>query len=344
VALLAAMPDPGAGDPGAAMTGPMWMPDPPPTLERVLAWHPQPVPLLPLFVLVLLVLYGLGVFILFRRGVRWPPARIIWWLLGTATVLLVTATGIEGYGMELFSIHMVQHMVLNMLAPVFLVLGAPVTLLLRALPAGPGRRGRVRRIVLRVLHSRGAAVLMHPAVTFALFITSLYGLYFTPVFDYLMGTWWGHTLMLVHFLLIGFLYFWGIIGVDPSPRKARGGLRAKAGPVLPVLELAATAPFHAFFGVVVMMSTTLLVKFYAMPMPGWHVSPLADQAAGGGIAWGFTELPTLLVLGVLVVKWQKSDQRTTGAAERRASREGDTELADYNAYLLSLETRNGGRR
>ncbi|WP_284974888.1 cytochrome c oxidase assembly protein [Arthrobacter sp. efr-133-TYG-104] len=343
MALQHAMPDPGAGDPVTAMSGPMWMPGLPPTLERVLAWHPQPVPVLPLIVLILLLLYGSGVFVLRRRGVRWPAARSIWWLLGLATVLSVTATGIEGYGMELFSVHMVQHMVLNMLAPVFLVLGAPVTLLLRALPAGTGRRASIRRGVLRLLHSRAAAVLMHPAVTFSLFMTSLYGLYFTPVFDYLMGTWWGHNLMLVHFLLIGFIYFWGIIGVDPSPRKSRDGLRAKAGSVLPVLELAATAPFHAFFGVVVMMSTALMVRFYSTPVPGWHVFPLADQAAGGGIAWGFTELPTLLVLGVLVVKWQKSDQRTTGAAERRASREGDTELAAYNAYLSSLDTRNGGR-
>jgi putative copper resistance protein D len=293
-------------------------------------------------VFVLLGLYACGVIVLHRRGDRWPPARTTWWLLGLAIVLLVTATGIEGYGMELFSIHMIQHMVLNMLAPVFLVLGAPMTLLLRALPTGSGRRGRLHRGVLQIIHSRLAAFLTHPAVVFGLFIMSLYGLYFTPVFDDLMATWWGHNLMLVHFLVIGFLYFWGILGVDPSPRKPSRGLRHVAGPVLPVLELAATAPFHAFFGVVVMMSTALMVKFYSRPVPGWHVSPLADQAAGGGIAWGFTELPTLLVLGALVVKWQKSDQRTTRAAERRAARDGgDTSLDAYNAYLQSLQARNG---
>ncbi len=91
-----------------------------------------------MIVLVLLGLYGWGVVVLHRRGVNWPFARIIWWLLGLGIILLVTATGVEGYGMELFSIHMIQHMVLNMLAPVFLVLGAPVTLLLRALPTGTG--------------------------------------------------------------------------------------------------------------------------------------------------------------------------------------------------------------
>ncbi|MGO4491824.1 cytochrome c oxidase assembly protein [Arthrobacter sp. 2YAF22_2] len=323
------------------MSGPMWMPVQPPTLARVLAWHPQPVPLLPLIVLILLGLYGWGAVVLHRRGVRWPPARTIWWLLGLGTVLLVTATGIEGYGMELFSIHMIQHMVLNMLAPVFLVLGAPVTLLLRALPAGAGPRGGARRGVIWLLHTKAAAFLMHPGVTFALFIMSLYGLYFTPAFDYLMGTWWGHNLMLVHFLIVGFLYFWGIIGVDPSPRNPTRGFRRVAGPVLPVLELAATAPFHAFFGVVVMMSTSLMVTFYARPIAGWHVSPLADQAAGGGIAWAFTELPTLLVLGALVAKWQKSDQRATRAAERRAARDGNTDLMDYNAYLESLHRRTG---
>lgn len=326
------------------MSGPMWMPAEPPTLARVLAWHPQPVPLLPWAAVILLVMYGCGVVVLYRRGVIWPLARTIWWILGLGIIVLVTATGIEGYGMELFSIHMVQHMVLNMLAPVFLVLGAPMTLLLRALPSGTGHRGRLRRGVLWVLHTRLAAVLTHPAVTFGLFIMSLYGLYFTPVFDYLMSTWWGHNLMLMHFLIIGFLYFWGIIGADPSPRNPTRGLRRVAGPVLPVLELAATAPFHAFFGVVVMMSTSLMVKFYSLPMPGWHVSPLADQAAGGGIAWGFTELPTLVVLGALVAKWQKSDQRATRAAERRAARDGDTKLADYNAYLGSLQRQNESGR
>ncbi|TFD82476.1 cytochrome c oxidase assembly protein [Cryobacterium psychrophilum] len=325
------------------MTGQMWMPTLPPTLGRVLAWHPQPIPILPVIVLLLLALYGVGVVLLHRRGIRWPVARMIWWSLGMATILLVTATGIEGYGMELFSIHMVQHMVLNMLAPIFLVLGAPVTLLLRALPAGSGRRGGVRRAVLWLLHSRGAVFLMHPAVAFGLFVMSLYGLYFTPIFDYLMGTLWGHNLMLIHFLLIGFIYFWGIIGVDPSARTSSRGLLATAGPALPVIELAATVPFHAFFGVVVMMSTELLVTFYAMPMPAWQVSPLTDQATGGGIAWGFTELPTLLVLGALVVKSQRSDRRTSKAAERRRVRDGDAELADYNDYLLSLNRGNSSR-
>ncbi len=333
-----------AVDPVASMNGPMWMPTAAPTFARVVAWHPQPVPVLPLIVVIILALYGVGVVALCRRGIRWPVGRSLWWICGCVSILAVTATGIDGYGMELFSIHMVQHMVLNMLSPILLVLGRPVTLLLRGLPAGTGRRGRLRRGILWLLHTKFSSFLTHPVVTFALFITSLYGLYFTPAFDYLMSTWWGHNAMLVHFLVIGFLYFWGVIGVDPTPRTNSRGLRAVSGPVLSVLELAASAPFHAFFGVVVMMSSTLLVRFYSTTMPGWHLSPLIDQATGGGIAWGFTELPTLLVLVALVLKWQKSDHRSTRAAERRVAREGDTELDDYNDYLQALSLRNGTRR
>jgi len=173
-------------------------------------------------------------------------------------------------------------------------------------------------------------------VTFVSFIMSLYGLYFTPVFDYLMSTMWGHNVMLLLFLLIGFIYFWGVLGVDPSPRTSRPEHRSFSSPLLAVLELAATAPFHAFFGVVVMMSTTLLVGFYSMPMLAWQTSPLKDQVTGGGIAWAFMELPTLLVLMVLVKRWLKSDERRTRAAERRQVSGGDTELVAYNAYLQTL--------
>lgn len=107
---------------------------------------------MPLIAILLLALYVIGVWILRRRGNRWPVQRLLWWSAGAATVLTMTVTGVDGYGMELFSVHMVQHIVLSMLAPVFLVLGAPITLLLRVLPAQPGRRN-ARGVLLTVLHS-----------------------------------------------------------------------------------------------------------------------------------------------------------------------------------------------
>jgi putative membrane protein len=312
----------------------------PPTLARLLAWHPQPIPVIPLLTTAVLALYLLGVVRLRRRGVVWPIQRTIWWVAGIATVLAVTATGVDGYGMELFSVHMVQHMTLSMLSPVFLVLGAPVTLLLRVLPAKSRGGMNFRKLILRVLHSRLAAFATHPVVTITLFLMSLYGLYLTPAFDFLMGSMWGHNLMLIHFLLIGTLYFWGVMGVDPTPRRAARGMRQLSAPVLRIFELLITVPFHAFFGVVVMMSVRLIVRFYSAPPPAWGVTPLADQALGGGIAWGFTELPTLIVLGVLFFQWQKSERRHERASNRKADADGDADRVAYNRYLSSLAQRD----
>ncbi|WP_239452087.1 cytochrome c oxidase assembly protein [Frondihabitans sp. PAMC 28766] len=319
----------------AGMSGHMWMPSAPPTVARLLTVHLQPVPILPTLAVLLLVLYLWGVVLLQRRGDRWPAARTLGWLAGIATLLAVTATGLDGYGMELFSVHMVQHMVIGMLTPILLTLGAPVTLLLRALPAGRGDRGGPRRLLLLVLHSKAAAVITHPVVTLALFLGSLYGLYFTPLFDDLMRTMWGHNLMLVHFLAVGMMYFWGVVGIDPTPRRGHG-MSMLSRPVLRIFELAVTVPFHAFFGVVVMMATSLIVQFYRVPIPGWGINPLADQAVGGGIAWGFTELPTLIILGVLFVQWQSDEKHLTRRLDRKADLDGDAELRAYNDRLAAL--------
>ncbi|TAM70845.1 MAG: cytochrome c oxidase assembly protein [Microbacteriaceae bacterium] len=320
--------------------GIMWMPTRPPTLAHLMAWHLQPVPMLPMFAVLLLGLYLFGVRQLHQRGVHWPLGRTLWWLLGVATIWEATATGLDGYGMELFSVHMVQHMTLSMFAPIFLVLGAPMTLLLRSLPATHNSRWNVRRILLLFLHSRFARFITHPIVTGALFLMSLYGLYFTPIFDFLMRTMWGHNIMLVHFILIGMLYFWGVVGVDPSPRRYSNGDRNLSGAATRIFELFATTPFHAFFGVVVMMSTTLIVHWYAVPVPAWGIAPLSDQRVGGGIAWATTELPTLIVLSALFWQWQKSEARHERVADRKVLRNGDIERVAYNGYLASLAARD----
>ncbi|WP_292851891.1 cytochrome c oxidase assembly protein [Microbacterium sp.] len=342
LALLSNMPMPPTA--GAAhMTGVMWMPTRPLTVSRLFVVHPQPVPILPALGLALLAAYLVGVVVLMRRGDAWPPLRSVCWLLGVATLELMTATGFDGYGMELFSIHMIQHMTLSMLTPILLCLGAPVTLLLRALSGRGTARRRVRGGILRVLHSTPAAVIANPIVTGILFLFSLYALYFTPLFDVLMSTMWGHNLMLIHFLMIGSLYFWGIVGVDPSPRRGNGLMGRAGGPVGRIAEMAVPVPFHAFFGVVLMMASTVMVSYYAAPMPAMDAAALSDQQTAGGIAWGFTELPRLLVLLVLFLQWQRSDARRTAAAERHAARFGDVELDEYNARLQDLARRDAAR-
>ncbi|TGG76302.1 cytochrome c oxidase assembly protein [Streptomyces albus] len=307
----------------------MMMDLPPFTVARGLEFTGEPFFLVGC--LLALALYGWGVVRLRRRGDAWPVGRTVGFVIGVLTVALVMCTALNDYGMVLFSVHMVQHMVISMLSPILLLLGAPVTLTLRALPsAGRGRKGP-RELLVALLHSRYMRVITHPAFTIPLFIASLYALYFTPLFDFLMGSKVGHIAMMVHFLAVGLVFFWPIMGVDPGPHRP--------GYVMRMLELFAGMPFHAFFGIALMMASAPMVETYADPPASLQVSALSDQSAAGGIAWAFSEIPSVIVLVALVFQWYVSEQRTARRRDRRADRDGDQELAAYNAYLASLRTR-----
>src|SRR5204862_3657262 len=131
--------------------------------------------------------YITGLVIMHRKGNRWPVGRAISWFFGLFVVAWATFGGLGLYSHVLFSAHMVSHMLLSMVAPIFLVLAAPVTLALRTLP-GPRIHGErsPRGMLAAFLHSGFAKVVTNPILVTALFIFSLYGLYFTSLFDTLM--------------------------------------------------------------------------------------------------------------------------------------------------------------
>ncbi|NGO11763.1 cytochrome c oxidase assembly protein [Streptomyces sp. HC44] len=308
----------------------MTMDLPPFTLGRGLEWSADPFFLVAC--LVGLALYGWGVVRLLRRGDKWPVGRIVAFVVGVLSVLLMMCTGLNDYGMVMFSVHMVQHMVISMLSPILILLGAPITLALRALPVA-SRRGHKgpRELLLALLHSRFMQLISHPAFTIPLFIASLYALYFTPLFDFLMDSKTGHTVMMCHFLAVGLVFFWPIMGVDPGPNRP--------GYLMRMLELFAGMPFHAFFGIALMMASGPMVETYKNPPASLGIDALADQNAAGGIAWAFSEIPSVLVLLALLFQWYRSEQRQARRKDRAADRDGDKELEAYNAYLASLNAR-----
>jgi putative copper resistance protein D len=302
---------------------------PPFTLGRGLQWSADPFFLVAC--LLALGLYAWGVVRLRRRGDSWSVGRTVSYVVGVLTIGLMMCTKLNDYGMVMFSVHMVQHMVISMLSPILILLGAPVTLALRALPvAGRGHKGP-RELLLALLHSRYMRIITHPAFTIPLFIASLYGLYFTPIFDFLMGSKTGHVAMMVHFLAVGVVFFWPIIGVDPGPHRP--------GYLMRMLELFAGMPFHAFFGIALMMASEPMVETFKNPPASLGIDALSDQNYAGGIAWAFSEIPSVLVLIALLFQWYGSEQRQAKRTDRAADRDGDKELEAYNAYLASLSTR-----
>ncbi|TQM37964.1 cytochrome c oxidase assembly protein [Pseudonocardia cypriaca] len=282
--------------------------------------------------LVLAAVYLLGVRRLHRRGDRWVTGRTAAWLAGCAALLVATSSGIGRYGPAMFSVHMGQHMILGMLVPILLVLGAPVTLALRALPPA-GRTGPPgpREWLLAAVHSPVARLLTHPLVALALFVGSYYALYFSALFPAALPEHWAHKVMNLHFVLVGALFFWPIVGIDPAPRRLLAA--ARMGLVF------ASVPFHAFFGVAVMSGNTPLGGDYyrSLALP-WVPDVLADQRLGGGLAWAAGEIPLLIVVIALLVQWSRQDERSARRADRQADVHGDADLDAYNAMLRRLAT------
>ena len=349
--------------------------EPSPTLwELVTTWRIEP--LITVVLIMAAVAYGTGVRRLARRGVRWPVGRTISWATGLALLFLSTSSGFAAYSPAMFSVHMIQHMTMSMFAPLALALAAPITLALRALPSatvrskaaaasgigGPATEPDVRgprEWLLVGLNSPVTRVLTHPLVAFVLFVSATYLVYFTGLFQVALRNHWAHLAMFGHFVLVGLLFAYVVVGVDPGPHRLPFWQR--------ILLLFATTPFHAFFGVIILSSGTLIAADWYLGL-GWGTAAdlLADQQLGGGIAWAVGEIVVLVVVTALFVQWSRSDEREARRLDRAADRAqartatlraaggGGTEqevgagagdpslvaeddaLARYNAYLARL--------
>jgi cytochrome c oxidase assembly factor CtaG/putative copper export protein len=308
-----------------------------PTFTRILwAYDPD---VFFIGVLVLAVtLYIKGVVILKKRGDAWPVGRTIAFALGISAIDFATSGGLGVYAMYSFEYHMIAHMTLGMIAPIGLVLGAPITLALRTLPQGrtPTETGP-RAILVALLHSKIGVLFTNPIIALALFDGSLFVLYFTDLFGTLMASHAGHLLMNIHFILAGFLFFMIIIGVDPSPRRIHHLVR--------IVILFAAMAIHAFFSISLLATTTLIDKgFYSSQNIPWlGAGILDDQRAGGSVSWAMGEIPIILALIATFILWMRDDAKETRRIdrneERKAAKGEPDELAQYNEYLKSLNAR-----
>lgn len=278
-------------------------------------------------------LYLAGVVRLHRRGDRWPVGRTVNWVLGWLLFIWATNGFLGIYGRVTFSWHMTLHMVEAMVVPIFLVLGAPVTLALRALkPRGDGTLGP-RELVLGLVHSRYLRAVGNPIFAAAFFFLSLVIFYWTDLFELALTTHTGHLVMTAHFVLAGYFFAWVLVGIDPGPKRW--------SPPLRLVVLFATITFHAFFGVSMISGTTVLAPdfFETLELP-WVPDPLVDQRTGGSIAWAIGELPTLALALIVAVQWSRADKAETKRSDRRAERDNDAELTAYNARLARMAERD----
>jgi cytochrome c oxidase assembly factor CtaG len=253
--------------------------------------------------------YTLGVRRMQARGDRWPVGRTAGFAAGLLVIAVATLSGLAAYDDVLFGAHMVQHMLLTMVAPVLLALGAPVTLALRTLPS------RGRGWLLALLHARLISVLTFPLIPWLLFVGSPFALYFSGWYAATLDNRLLHELLHVHLLLVGCLFFWPIVGVDPVPGRAAYPFR--------MLLLAATLPFHAFLGISIMSvdesGRGLIAASHYLPLRGLHGS-VFQQQVGGGALWASGDLVGLLFLAVVLAQWMRASEREAAREDRRLDR------------------------
>jgi cytochrome c oxidase assembly factor CtaG len=252
--------------------------------------------------------YLYGVWVLRRRGDPWPWTRTgSFVVVGLGSAAVATQSAVAAYDTVLLSAHMTQHMLLSMVAPVFLALGAPVTLALRTLTRTP------RGWLLALLHSRAAAVLAFPPVAFALYVLTPWALYMTGWYEATLRSEYLHEMQHLHFVAVGCLFFWPLLGVDPVPGRVAYPFR--------MLTVFATLPFHAFLGVTVMSMTTLIAgEWYTSLHLPWGPTPAEDQQLAGGLLWGSGDAVGLVLLAVLFVQWVRQSQREAVREDRRLDR------------------------
>jgi putative copper resistance protein D len=275
-------------------------------LRLLTAWTFEPV----LLGVILAVggLYLYGVHRLHQRGDHWSKGRTFAFCgVGLGSAVIATQSALGTYDTVLLSVHMAQHMILSMLTPLACALGAPVTLALRTLPAKP------RSWLLALLHSKLAKVLCFPLVGFTLFVLNPWALYFSSWYEATLRSPALHDLLHLHFILVGALFFWPLLGLDPVPGRVIYPFR--------LMLTFLTLPFHAFLGITIMSSTTLIAEdWYTSFGRSWPPSPLRDQYIAGGLLWGSGDLVGLFFFGILFVQWVKQSQREARREDRRLDR------------------------
>ena len=269
------------------------------------AWTFEPVPVLAVLLAGGVYLYG--VHRLRKRGDSWSRGRTAAFCIGLGSAVVATQSALGTYDTVLLSVHMAQHMILSMLTPLACALGAPVTLALRTLPQRP------RRWLLAVLHSRVARVLCFPLVGFVFFVLSPWALYFSGWYDATLHNDVLHDLLHLHFVAVGSLFFWPLLGLDPVPGRIIYPFR--------MLLTFLTLPFHAFLGITIMSAQRLIAEdWYTSFGRNWPPSPMRDQYIAGGLLWGSGDLIGVVFFAVLFVQWFQESQREARREDRRLDR------------------------
>ena len=250
------------------------------------------------------------------RVVRRHPAtpvsrwRIAAWLAGVAVIAAALVSPVDAYADSLLTVHMIQHLLLTMVAPPLLALGAPVTLALRA--ASPSVR---RAVLLPVLHSRAVKLVSWPPIGWTVFAAVMWATHFTPLFNAALEDEGIHAVEHALYLAAGALFWWPVIGADP--------IRWRLGPVGRLVYLAAQMPLNTAVGLAIYFAPAILYSHYASLGGTWGLDPLTDQQLAGIVMWGVGDVILLGAVVLGVEAWLRGDEKRSRRTRERAAHNVD---------------------
>jgi putative membrane protein len=261
-------------------------------------WH---VALLPnLLIVGAFILYVFGV----RRSAEWPLSRLIYFLLGLIVTFLATQSVIGYFDMSYFADHMVQHLLLIMVAAPLFAASAPLDL---AHSSSTSLR--------RLLDSRASAVALHPLFAFALYFAFIPVTHLTGLFNLMLTYEWFHHLEQISFLVIGYLFFRGAFGLE-NGRTIHPGLR--------LVYVMVAVPVDTITGLALAMSSHNPFPRYSVmsPMGATNQSILDNIHLGGAVMWIGGDSLMLLACIPLAVSWVRYETRRTKEVDAELDRLG----------------------
>ena len=245
-------------------------------------------------------LYVRGQKRLSTRGRDWSGTKTASFITGVVLIWVATGSGLASYDDSVFEIHVIQHLLLMNFAPIFIALGAPLTMATQASPRS------IQVKIVAFLHSKPMLLLTFPAFTWIANLATMYLYFLTPIYQLSLDHPLFHDYTHLQFLVVGLLFWTTAIGVDPSPW--RPGIITRLGFILSGI------PFSAFLGIAIMGMRKSISPAHT----------LADTHAGGALLWGLGEFTNVIGLLVLVFQWSKLDARQA----KRIDRELDKQLIE----------------
>jgi putative copper resistance protein D len=283
-------------------------PTPPDVANLAFGWTIEPAVLLPLAVAAVGWLRLVARIDRAHPSNRVPRRRTVAFLAGLAVIATALMSGIDTYDTTLFSVHMVQHLLLTLVAAPLIALAAPITTILRA--ATPNVR---RRVILPILHSRVMRVLSFPVVAWILFAAVMWGTHFSPLFDASLENPIVHDLEHALYLTVGLLFWWPAVGLDPSPWRMPHPVRA--------MYVFLQMPQNTFLAVTILNSGAVLYHHYATLVRSWGPSALDDQQIAGGLMWICGDVLFLTAMAAILAGWMSSEKDREAAVDRRLDAE-----------------------